>query len=221
MIFALGERSETRNRVILGYLRRGIGGTALPTRVDHERRIRELQRIRAEYSVQLDEVRVKIARADERRKIDRGNERKWNRILDQLEASMDQLKSMVAACDGELVQLTKQFGSNVAKPDPKPSQQRKSVVSEPTEIKAKKLLKHAEAIDPGKLRGAIEKGYGGRVQDVSLAEATALLDEFEILAERTNLSNAEAKMLDAIRAILPVIAERMQSWQIRWSRKRK
>ncbi len=198
-----------------------MGDIALATRVDNDRRIRELQRIRADYAVQLDEVRVKIARADERRKLDRGNERKWNRILDQLEDSMDQLKSLIAACDGELVQLEKQGGARKKEPAAESARPNKPVVSAPTGIKAKKLLKHAESVDPGKLRGALEKSYSGRIHEVTLGEAVALLDEFEVLVKRGDLTGNEAKKLDSIQSVLPVIAERMQAWQIRWSRNRK
>ncbi len=202
-----------------------MGDIALATRLDNERRIRKLQRARAEHAVQLDEVRVKIARADERRKLERGNERKWNRILDQLEDSMDQLKSLIAACDGELVQLQKTHDVQPPKPAPTPTSvpvsRPKPVVSEQTENKANQLLKKAEQLDPSKLRGALEKSYSGRIQDVSLSEAATLLDEFEVLSRQTDLSALDAKKLDSIRAILPVIAERMQAWQIRWSRNRK
>jgi hypothetical protein len=198
-----------------------MGDIALATRLDNEARIRELQRSRAEHAVQLDDVRMKIARADERRKNDRGNERKWNRILDQLEGSMDQLKSVIAACDGELGLLGKRTGVSTADQEANRPQDTGPVVSEQTERKAKKLLKRAEVIDPGKLRGALEKCYGARVHEVSLTEATALLDEFVVLAERSDLSAIEAKKLDAIRSVLPVIGERMQEWQIRWSRIRK
>lgn len=199
----------------------GVGDIALATRLDNERRVRELQRSRAEHAIQLDDVLAKIARADERRRIDRPNERKWNRILDQLEGSMDQLKSIIAACDGELGLLGKRTGTKVFEQPRESVGPPKPVVSEQTETKAKKLLKHAESIDPGKLRGALEKGYSGRVHEVSLAEAAALLDEFEVLVRRNDLSGNEAKKLDAIRSILPVIAERLQEWQIRWSRIRK
>jgi len=190
----------------------------LTTRVDNDQRIRELQRSRADHAVQLDEVRAKIARADERRKIDRGNERKWNRILDQLEGSMDQLKSMIAACDGELVQLGKQASVQVSEPPAESPRPAKPVVSQQTDTKSKKLLKHAETIDPGKLRGALEKAYSSRVHEVTLAEASAVLDEFEVLVKRNDLNVNEVKKLDAIRSVLPVIAERLQEWQIRWSR---
>jgi len=198
-----------------------MGDIALATRIENEARVRELQRSRAEHAVQLDDVRVKIARADERRKNDRGNERKWNRILDQLEGSMDQLKSAIAACDGELGMLGKRTGVNASDQSAESPQPAKPVVSEQTEVKAKKLLKRAEVIDPGKLRGALEKSYSARVHEVSLTEATALLDEFEVLVERSDLSGLEARKLDAIRSVLPVIGERMQEWQIRWSRIRK
>lgn len=202
-----------------------MGDIALATRLDNERRVRTLERTRAEYAVQLDEVRVKIGRADERRKLERGNERKWNRILDQLEDSMDQLKSLIAACDGELVQLKKTTdvppSKPAAAPAPAPDSRPKPVKSVQTEAKAKELLKKAEQKDPGALRGALEKSYGGRVQDVTLAEAAALLDEYEVLTGRSDLSALDAKRLDAIRAILPVIADRLQAWQIRWSRNRK
>lgn len=200
-----------------------MGDIALATHLDNERRIRKLDRARTEYAVQLDEVRVKIARADERRKLERGNERKWNRILDQLEDSMDQLKSLIAACEGELLQLQRTTDVRTPQPAPAPApvSRPKPAVSEQTETKAKKLLKKAEEKDPGKLRAALEKSYGGRVQDVSLSDAVTLLDEYEELTERTDLSALDAKRLDAIRAILPVIADRMQAWQIRWSRNRK
>lgn len=199
----------------------GVGEIALATRLDNERRIRELQRSRAEHAIQLDDVLVKITRADVKRRSDRANERKWNRILDQLEGSMDQLKSIIAACDGELGLLGKRTGINVSVSEPVSAPPSKPVVSEQTDKKANQLLKRAEAIDPGKLRGALEKGYSGRVHEVSLAEAAALLDEFDVLVQRTDLSGNEAKKLDAIRSILPVIAERLQEWQIRWSRIRK
>lgn len=193
------------------------GNIALATRPENESRIRHLQRIRADHVKQLDEVRVKIARADERRRIERGEERKWNRILDRLEDSMDNLKSLIAACDGELIQLGRRPEPLDTRPIPTSSNE----VSKETDRKSKELLKRAEAIDPGKLRGALEKAYGGRIAEVTLDEAAVLLDEFELLTRRSDLSATEAKALDAIRSVLPVIADRLQEWQIRWSRVRK
>jgi chromosome segregation ATPase len=191
-----------------------LGDTAVTVRAQRVDRIRELQRTRNEYANKLDEVRAKIARADERRRTDRANERKWNRVLDQLESSMDDLKSAIAACEGELTQLRKLQSpgeDEVQSLSPPPS------TPEERNEKASELLHRAESHDAAKIRSGLEKTYSGRAHETTLDEAFALLDEFERLHARSDLSGVEAKRADAIRTALPVIAERMKEWQVRWS----
>lgn len=42
---------------------------------------------------------------------------------------------------------------------------------------AEALLQRAELSEPCKLRRALEKGYGGRVEEIRFGEKSALLDE--------------------------------------------
>lgn len=196
----------------------------MSSEVDRITRIRQLEQSRDEYARQLEEVFEKMARADERRKIERDNERKWNRILDHLETSMDELKALIAACEGDIIQLTRHEHDHetmlhaeapTSQSGEVPSVSRKGLEQQ---RRANNVLRRAQATDPAAAHTAIEKCRRNRVQDLTLLETVILLEHLKLLNSRTDLRAQERATLAVLREAVPHIKRRMDEWLDRLSK---
>lgn len=80
-----------------------------------------LERRRDEAKHTLEEVRDLLAKADQRRLQEPGNQRKWNQVLDNLESSLKEAKSRLELCEAEFLRAQTLNAAPASEPVAAPS----------------------------------------------------------------------------------------------------